>query len=133
MSAPISRADRRRLDKHQPSVDRVTEADAKFFERFPGRRHRVRLAAVAEVAQNAILAADEDLTPMPGSRWIVLVKLLRPGVRLRAFAQATGFDDPDVGEDEARNLYNSKVRPGSRLHGIEMQMQAALVKMGAPR
>ncbi len=129
----MSRADRRRFDRHQPSVDRVTAADAAYFERWPDRRHRVRLAAAAEVAQNAIIAPEEDLTPLLGTRWIVLVKQLQPGVRLRAFAQATGADDFDLSEDEAQELYDAKVRLGSRLHGIEMQMRAALVKMGAPR
>ena len=57
----MSRADRRRFDRHQLSVDRVTAADAAYFERWPDRRHRVRLAAAAEVAQNAILAPEEDL------------------------------------------------------------------------
>ncbi len=129
----MSRADRRRLDKHQPAVDRVTAADAAFFQRFPERRHRVRLAASAEVAQNAVMAPEEDLTPLLGTRWIVLVKQLEPGVRLRAFAQATGADDFDLSEDEARDLYDAKVRLGSRLYGIEMRMRAALASMGAPR
>ena len=127
----MSRADRRRLDKHQPSVDRVTEADAKFFARFPDRRHRVRLAAAAEVAQNAIMAPEEDLTPLLGSRWIVMVKQIQPGVRMRAFAQATGVDEFDAEEDEARDLYNAKVRLGSRLHAIEAQVRAAMATMGA--
>ena len=124
---------RRRFDRHQPSVDRVTTADAAFFERWPERRHRVRLAAASEVAQNAILVQDNDLEPQPGARWIVLVKQLHPGVRLRAFAQATGANDFDLGEDEARDLYASKVRPGSHLYAIERQMVAALAKLGAPR
>lgn len=124
----LSRSNRRRFDRHQPSVDRVTAADAAFFDRHHDRTHRVRLAAAAEVAQNQIMAPDEDLTPVPGARWIVLVKQLRPGVRLRAFAQATGADDFDLSEAEARDLYDAKVRPGSRLHGIELQMQAALAK-----
>ena len=122
----MSRADRRRLDKFQPSVDRVTEADARFFARFPERRHRVRLAAAAEIAQNAVLAPDEDLTPLPGSRWIVMVKQVQPGVRLRAFAQATGVDEFDVGEGEAKDLYDAKVRLGSRLYAIEAQVRAAM-------
>ena len=130
MSVPLSRANRRRLDKYQPSVDRVTEGDAKFFERFPERQHRVRLAAAAEIAQNAIMAAGEDLTPVPGARWIVLVKQLQPGMRMRAFAQATGVDDLDLDETEARDLYNAKVALGSRLQSIEAQVQAMVASMG---
>ena len=122
----VSRADRRRMDKHQPSVDRVTEADAKFFERWPNRQHRIRLAAAAEIAQNAILADGEDLTPVPGARWIVMVKQVKPGVRMRAFAQATGIDDLDLDESEARDLYNAKVRLGSRLRAIEEDVRAAV-------
>ena len=122
----MSRADRRRMDKHQPSVDRVTEADAKFFERWPNRQHRIRLAAAAEIAQNAILADGEDLTPVPGARWIVMVKQVKPGVRMRAFAQATGIDDLDLDESEARDLYNAKVRLGSRLRAIEEDVRAAV-------
>ena len=72
------------------------------------------------------MAPDEDLTPLPGSRWIVMVKEIQPGVRMRAFAQATGADEFDVGEDEARDLYTAKVRVGSRLHAIEAQVRAAM-------
>ena len=109
----------------------MTAADAAFFDRFPDRRHRVRLAALAEIAQNAIMALGEDLTPVPGARWIVMVKQVRPGVRMRAFAQATGADDFDLSEGEARDLYDAKVRLGSRLHAIEAQVRAALAKSKA--
>jgi hypothetical protein len=41
----LTRAQRRRLQTLAEKFDRVAQADAKFFERFPHRRHRVSASA----------------------------------------------------------------------------------------
>ncbi len=131
MKASLTRAQRRRFEALGEAVDRVTQGDAAFFERFPARSHRVRLASSAEIEQNAILAEPSGSSLAPGERWLVLVKQLDVGVRLRAFATGIGFDDFDFSEAEARDLYDEKVRPGSYMHRIEAQMRAALAKRRA--
>ena len=45
MTLNLDRAQRRQLQKLADRVDRVTQADRRFFERFPQRKHRVRKAA----------------------------------------------------------------------------------------
>jgi len=40
----LARAQRRQMQKLGEKVDRITQADRKFFERFPHRQHRVRIA-----------------------------------------------------------------------------------------
>jgi hypothetical protein len=51
----LSRAQRREMRKLAERVDRVAQADARFFERFPNRKHRVRLASQAELSQYKII------------------------------------------------------------------------------
>src|SRR5262245_25476799 len=56
----------RRMEKLAERVDRVTQADRRFFERFPYRQHRVRLSSQAENQQNEIIA-DGCLMATAGS------------------------------------------------------------------
>ena len=51
----LTRAQRRQLQKLAARVDRVTEADRLFFERFPHRKYRVRLTSSAEIEQQELL------------------------------------------------------------------------------
>ena len=51
----LTRAQRRQMQKMADKIDRITQADRLFFERFPHREIRVRLARQAEIEQQAIL------------------------------------------------------------------------------
>ena len=51
----LTRAQRRQMQKLANQVDRVTQADRLFFERFPNRMHRVRLASRAEIEQRELI------------------------------------------------------------------------------
>jgi hypothetical protein len=44
----VTRVLRRQLKKLASRIDKVTQADARFFERFPDQQHRVRVAARAD-------------------------------------------------------------------------------------
>ncbi len=131
----LTRADRRRIETLAAAVGRVTDGDARFFERFPDRRHRVRLASPAEVETDAILKGQPDISTTPGSRWVAIVKQLVPGVRVRAVERSIGRggNDLDLTEELARWAYDQMVVPGSFAHERERQMVAALARMGAPR
>ncbi len=131
----LTRTDRRRINTLSAAVGRVTDGDARFFERFPERQHRVRLASTAEVETDAIIKGEPNISTVPGSRWIVIVKQLAPGVRLRVVERSIGREanDFDLSEEMARWAYDQMVVPGSYMWERERQMVAALARMGAPR
>ncbi len=131
----LTRTDRRRVKTLSAVVGRVTDGDARFFERFPERRHRVRLASAAEVETDAILKGEPGISTESGSQWVTIVKQLGPGVRLRAVERSIGRDgnDFDLSEEMARWAYDQMVVPGSYMWERERQMVAALARMGAPR
>jgi len=131
----LTRTDRRRIKTLSAAVGRVTDGDARFFERFPERQHRVRLASAAEVETDAILKGEPDISTASGSRWVTIVKQLAPGVRLRVVERSIGRDgnDFDLSEEMTRWAYDRMVVPGSHLWDRERQMVAALARMGAPR
>jgi len=131
----LTRTDRRRIKTFSAAVGRVTDGDARFFERFPKRQHRVRLASAAEVETDAILKGEPEISTASGSRWVTIVKQLAPGVRLRVVERSIGRDgnDFDLSEEMARWAYDQMVVPGSYMWERERQMVAALARMGAPR
>jgi hypothetical protein len=53
---------RRQMRKIVDRVEQMTQADRLFFERFPSRQHRVRVASQAEIEERRIV---EDLPPIP--------------------------------------------------------------------
>jgi len=69
---------RRRLQELQGSLDRIRQADANYFSRFPGRRHRIRVAADAEIEEAKLLGTEQHyiavwkLTP-DGDCWRLLM------------------------------------------------------------
>ncbi len=63
----LNRAQRRQLQKLADKVDRITQADRRFFERFPYRKFRVRIAGQAEIEQQKLLDGKPVNTP-PGYR-----------------------------------------------------------------
>ena len=100
--ARLPRAQRRRLQKLADAVGKVTAADAAFFERHPARRHRLRLAAAAEI-EEAELLSGRAARQRPGFRFFMIVRCIRPGVRLRADVET------DLSEYEAEELWNAAV------------------------
>lgn len=129
----LSRAERRRIKALAPTVGRITDGDAQFFDRHRDREFRVRLAGRAEVETDLILKGLGDLPLVPGAQWTTVVRQIAPGVRLRIVTQSIGRDaaDFDMGEDLARWAYDQLVVPGSYAHDQERQMRAALARMGA--
>ena len=127
----LSRTARRRIVDLAAAVDKVTAADKAFFQRRPEREHRARLASVAEI-ETAGIVLDASTDPLPGGRWVMLVRRLADDVRLRVLAQSSRFDDLDaIGEDEARAAYRAVCRPGSPQFEVERKAVATLRAMGA--
>jgi hypothetical protein len=93
--------------------DRVTQADAKFFERFPNRKHRVRLTAQAEIRQREIVEG-EAFSPPPFWCAYTVVRNIAPGVRLRLFTYGPEDSDTDVDEATACAIFEAVATPRTR-------------------
>jgi hypothetical protein len=106
----MSRAQRRRFEKLIVRVEKATQADARFFERFPYRQHRVHLAARAEIERDALLSGAGLHIPREFS-YFMAVKNIAPGVRLRLRIIGLEGSDTDVSEEVARAIYEGARTP----------------------
>ncbi len=75
----------------EDAADRASESDRVFFERHPNRDHHVRPFVPGELPVHGI-AGD--------GRWIVVVRNVRPGMRVRLpiFARYLPPDDEQTAE-----------------------------------
>jgi hypothetical protein len=119
----LTREQRRQMQKLAEQIDRVTQADRRFFERFPDREHRVRLASEAEIEQNAILQGQPD-SPPPFCRVFTVVRNISPGVRLRLYTYGLEGSETDLDEATARAIFEAAATP--RTWEIEAQMRKAV-------
>ena len=72
----LSCAQRRQVKKNAERTDLISNTDRRFFERFPHRKHRVRLAGVAEVEQQKLVCGSCS-NPTESFMW--LSRTSRPG------------------------------------------------------
>jgi hypothetical protein len=119
----LSRAQRREMRKLAEQVDRVAQTDARFFERFPNRKHRVRLASQAELGQYKIIDGGPVFLP-PGCRFFVAVRNVAPGARLRLFVRGLEFSETDLSEEMALAVFESAATEQTRK--IEAGLRSAL-------
>ncbi len=121
----LTRAQRRQMQKLANQVDRVTQADRLFFERFPNRMHRVRLASRAEIEQRELIDGA-ILMVAPGCRIFCAVRNVAPGCRLRLYVQGLEGSETDLAEGVARAIFEASATP--RTWVIEAQMRKAVEK-----
>lgn len=119
----LSRHQRRRMKDIAERVDRVTRADKLFFDRFPHRQHRVRVASVAEREQEELMRGHSVWLP-PGCLHYTVVKNIAPGVRLRLFIVGPDDADCDVTEQLAAAVYLNNATEYTRR--VEADMRQAL-------
>jgi hypothetical protein len=115
----LTRAQRRQFKKLAAQIDKVTEADARFFERFSHRQHRVRLTARAEIEQNALMTGENPHIPREFSCFMA-VKHVAPGVRARLLIIGLEGSDTDISEESARAIYEMARTPEAEQ--IEQQL-----------
>jgi hypothetical protein len=108
------------MQKLAGEVDRVTPAEDKFFERFPNRRHRVRLASDAEIAHHEILEGEPMWMP-PGRRIFAVVRNIAPGVRLRIYIRGLEGSEIDLDEATARAIVEASAT--SKTWEIEAELR----------
>jgi hypothetical protein len=116
----LSRAQHRQMKKLAARVDKITDADRKFFERFPHRQHRVRLAGRAEVEQDATLTGESPRRLPPDLSRYGIVKNIAPGVRLRLIVIGHEGWDTDASEQAARERFEAART--SQISQIEQEM-----------
>ena len=103
----LSRAQRRQMKKLAARVDKATNADRKFFVRFPHRHYRVRFAGRAEIEHDALVAGKSPRRLPPDFRHYAIIKNVASGARLRVIVIGNEGWDTDLPEQEARKLYEA--------------------------
>jgi hypothetical protein len=99
----LTSGQRRQMRKIVDRVEQMTQADRRFFERFPARQHRVRLASQAEIEERRIL---EELPPIPdGLRFFIAVRQIAPCIRMRALLIAPEDNETDMPEAQCRAVF----------------------------
>jgi hypothetical protein len=94
---------RRQMRKIVARVEQMTQADRLFFERFPARQHRVRLASQAEIEEQRII---ENLPLIAdGLRFFIAVRQIAPCIRMRALVVAPGDAETDMPESQCRAIF----------------------------
>jgi hypothetical protein len=96
--------------KRRAYGDCSAQSDRRFFECFPLRRYRVRLASQAERQQCVQL---DGSTP-PGFAYYTAVRNVRNGARLRVFRLAPAGREVDVDETTARLIFEAETPPDTR-------------------
>ena len=105
----LTRAQRRLMQKLADRVDRVTQADCLFFERFPHRQHRVRLTSRAEIEQQELLDG-RSMTIPPSYRWFTAVHNIAPGYHLCLFVPYFEGAETDLDEATARKVFDWRLK-----------------------
>jgi hypothetical protein len=122
MTIHLTRAQQRRMQKLADQVDKVSQADRRFFERFPHRQHRVRLASHAEIEQHRIIDGGQRFAP-DGYAVFTIVRNIATGVRMRLFLVAPDTCETDVSENTAHAIFVTAATP--RSWEIEGQLRKA--------
>lgn len=104
MSAPLSRADWRRLVRLADANESSLLADRRFFERWPERHHRIRLSSAAEIESLKLLGEGQDAPA--GYCWYTAVRQVVPDVRIRSFVVWREGAETDVAEPVAAMVFD---------------------------
>ena len=110
-------------------LDRALEIDRRYFERFPKRRHRVRLASRSEVEGLTVAYGAKATQLDPSERWYAVVRWLADGAWLKVFIPNRAGEEADVPELWAATLYS---RIASRDGGVT-DLEAVTRRVAAMR
>ena len=123
----LSPAQQRRMDKLAERVDRVSQADKRYFERFPDRHHRVRVTSAAEIEQQELLEGKPTWMP-PGYRMFTVVWNIAVGARMRLFVRYLEDAETDLDEATAKSVFLCAATPHT--WKIEAQIREAVERRG---
>lgn len=122
--AGMNRAQRRRMAVLGDTVERVTNADAAFFRRFPNRSYRIRLLSSPEREQMALMGGKTEIPA--DERWACCVKQIAPGARMRRFFTIVEGSDLDQGEDVCRSIWEHECGASDFAKTLEGQIRAGI-------
>ncbi|MDP4006520.1 hypothetical protein [Methylobacterium sp. NEAU K] len=132
IAASLPRQRRRAMQRVAADAERITDADRRFFERFPHRSYRYRRAGHPEMAQLEAVYGAPIITE-PGSVPFILIKNLAPGVRMRAFLPGPDNEDGSSATDEELALlWHDHCRRCPGVAEREAQLQVAMRLPGGP-
>jgi hypothetical protein len=93
------------MQKLADRLDLISEADQKYFERSPERRHRVRLTDPVELEEEELVQCRVRSVPA-GWQFYTAVRNVRPGLRFRIVFLGPADRDPELfSEAKARAIY----------------------------
>jgi hypothetical protein len=93
------------ISKLTRRLDLISEADRKYFERSPERRHRVRVTDRVELEEEQLLCGRIRSVPA-GWQFYTAVRNVRPGLRSRIVFLAPADRDFELfSEAKARAIY----------------------------
>jgi hypothetical protein len=95
----MTRTECRRPARIMAGIDRITKSDARFFERFPHRSHRVRIAAQVKILGHEVVTGGKLEA---ADKFFTAVKQIAPGIRIRAIVGGYSDNDTELSEDETR-------------------------------
>jgi hypothetical protein len=122
----LSRCERRQIKKLHTKVSKITQADRKYFERFPGRRHRIRFAGRAEVAL-ADMTDPRAPVPQPGQHCYAVIRNVEAGKRMRfCFYSSYAYEDCD--EATAAEMFQEIAERNGR--GRVESIEQGLISIG---
>ena len=105
---PLNRAQQRQMHRLANQIFRT--GDRKFFESFPHRQHRVRVASQAEIQQLEILDGEPLIIP-PDCQLLAITRSVAPDVRERAYIFAPESARIDMDEITSRILFETAALP----------------------
>lgn len=132
IAANLPRQRRRAMQRVAAAAERITDADRKFFERFPHRSYRYRRAGHPEMVQLEAVYGAPIFTEV-GTVPFVLIKNLAPGVRMRAFLPGPADEDGSTATDEElATLWHGHCQRCPGVAEREAQLQVAIRLPGGP-
>lgn len=128
-AASLTRQQRRQMKRLGEEADRAVEGDRRYFDRWPGRTYRIRLASPAERKQ-VELFQGRAIRPEADQAVFVVMKQLAPGVRMKATVigprESIGEELTDA---EAGSIYEGYADHHPAIRQREAIMRAAYVRL----
>lgn len=133
MTISLTRQQRRLMKRLGEEADRAVEGDRRYFDRWPNRTYRIRLASPAERKQVELIQG-RTIRPSDDKAVFIVMKQLGPGVRMKATVigprESIGEELTDA---EAGGIYEGYADHHPDIRQREEMMRAAYVRLaGTP-
>jgi hypothetical protein len=117
------------VDLHNDALERLTEADERFFAR-TGRRHRLRIAGRAEVDALTRIHETAQMRCAPGERLFAVVHIPCVGAHLKAFIANRADSEVDVPEAFISALFDRLSSRGPEIDLLDGELRRRATEEG---